>query len=136
LSFTITRRFEFDAAHRLFGYDGPCKFIHGHRYILDVSFTSEVLDDSGMVLDFSVIGRRVGGWIKENWDHAFIYNGDDLDACELGRCGKGYLMVGNPTVENMAMELVSVFAVLFGDVVKLSSIRLYETPDCWVDVIV
>lgn len=26
----VTKEFTFDMAHALFGYDGPCKNIHGH----------------------------------------------------------------------------------------------------------
>lgn len=34
---SITKKIEFEAAHRLSNYQGPCKEIHGHTYKLEVS---------------------------------------------------------------------------------------------------
>jgi len=43
-----------------------------------------------------------------------------------------------PTVENLANAafgiLQPVFSKAFGGRLELSSIRLYETPNCWADV--
>jgi len=33
----ITKHFDFEAAHALYGYDGKCKNIHGHSYQLFVT---------------------------------------------------------------------------------------------------
>ena len=33
----ITKKFRFEAAHALYGYDGKCKNIHGHNYKLFVT---------------------------------------------------------------------------------------------------
>ena len=33
----ITKKFEFEAGHALYGYDGKCKNIHGHSYKLWVT---------------------------------------------------------------------------------------------------
>ncbi|MCC6186919.1 MAG: 6-carboxytetrahydropterin synthase, partial [Chitinophagaceae bacterium] len=33
----VTKQFTIDMAHALFGYDGPCKNIHGHTYHLSVT---------------------------------------------------------------------------------------------------
>ena len=33
----ITKKFRFEAAHALYGYDGKCKNIHGHNYNLFVT---------------------------------------------------------------------------------------------------
>ena len=44
-------------AHALYGYDGPCKNIHGHTYKLSVTLIGKVILDNanpknGMVIDF------------------------------------------------------------------------------------
>ena len=33
----ITKHFDFETAHALYGYDGKCKNIHGHSYQLYVT---------------------------------------------------------------------------------------------------
>ena len=54
----VTKVFTFDMAHALFGYDGPCKNIHGHTYELSVTLKGKVLQENnhpkdGMVIDFT-----------------------------------------------------------------------------------
>ena len=53
----ITKKFDFEAGHALFGYDGKCKNIHGHSYKLFVTVIGEPINDSshiknGMVIEF------------------------------------------------------------------------------------
>ena len=60
----ITKKFKFEMAHALHGYDGLCKNIHGHSYKLWVTIKGEVLKESthkknGMVLDFDLLKRIV-----------------------------------------------------------------------------
>jgi 6-pyruvoyltetrahydropterin/6-carboxytetrahydropterin synthase len=81
---TITRRFEFDAAHRVLGHEGKCRFLHGHRYVAEVTVSAEdeltgkvgssSLDSLGCVVDFSVVKEKVGKWIDDNWDHNLLIN--------------------------------------------------------------
>ena len=33
----VTKEFTFEMAHALLGYDGSCKFVHGHSYGLSVT---------------------------------------------------------------------------------------------------
>ena len=54
----ITKKFTFEAAHALYGYDGKCKNIHGHSYKLFVTIIGNPIKDSnnvkfGMIIDFS-----------------------------------------------------------------------------------
>jgi 6-pyruvoyl tetrahydropterin synthase/QueD family protein len=63
----VTKVFTFDMAHALFGYDGPCKNIHGHTYRLSVTLIGEQIQEEnnpkeGMVIDFTDFKRIV----KEN----------------------------------------------------------------------
>ena len=53
----LTKRFTFEMAHALLGYDGLCRNIHGHSYILWVTVIGEPLDNeinpkNGMLLIF------------------------------------------------------------------------------------
>ena len=54
----ITKQFNFETGHALYGYDGKCKNVHGHSYKLSVTVIgSPIMDTSnvkyGMVIDFT-----------------------------------------------------------------------------------
>ena len=53
---TVTRRYEWDMAHRLPEHSGKCSRLHGHRYVAEIDVEGEIDQASGsshgMVLDF------------------------------------------------------------------------------------
>ncbi len=135
-----TRKIEFDAGHRVIGHSNKCKFLHGHRYVLEVTVGSEGnLDKLGMVADFGVIKTLVKGWIDNNFDHNIILSTQDK---ELGEYIKSitnqniYYLDSNPTAENIAMHLKEhiIPNLLLEYDFYLSKLRLYETPNCYVEV--
>jgi 6-pyruvoyltetrahydropterin/6-carboxytetrahydropterin synthase len=134
-----TRRIEFDAGHRVIGHQHKCKFLHGHRYVLEITAESETLDSLGMVVDFGHMKMVVKDWIDDNFDHSLILHQDDK---ELGTKisswtgQKIYYMGQNPTAENIALHLKrDIISKLFTDnqfhIIKL---KLFETPNCFVEV--
>ena len=53
----VTKEFRFEMAHVLFNYDGPCRNVHGHSYILYVTLAGQPMNSpgeprNGMVIDF------------------------------------------------------------------------------------
>jgi 6-pyruvoyl tetrahydropterin synthase/QueD family protein len=48
----ISKRFRFEAAHRLPRYEGPCYHLHGHSYELHVTLEMPVDPETGMTVDF------------------------------------------------------------------------------------
>ncbi|CAM3702095.1 6-carboxytetrahydropterin synthase QueD [Polynucleobacter antarcticus] len=143
---SVTRRLEFDSGHRIPNHDGQCRHLHGHRYAIEVTLTGAIADhpgqaDDGMVLDFGDIKRLTNQYIVEPWDHAFLVAKEDIGLVDfLGSIPdhKTVVMEQVPTVENLASAafkiLQPVFQKAFGARLVLSSIRLYETPNCWADV--
>jgi 6-pyruvoyltetrahydropterin/6-carboxytetrahydropterin synthase len=131
---TITRRIEFDSGHRVLGHEGKCRFIHGHRYALEISITAPELDKIGRVLDFGEIKNIVQGWIDSNFDHNLLLHKEDplFDYIAEKEDRVPYLMkFGNPTAENIVKELYYQLPPLLPDNVKITKIRVYETPNCW-----
>jgi len=57
----ITKQFNFETGHALYGYDGKCKNIHGHSYKLLVTVIGTPITDTShyqptsenMVIDFA-----------------------------------------------------------------------------------
>ena len=134
-SITCTRRIEFDAAHRVLEHESKCKNLHGHRYVVEASFSADGLDSLGRVVDFGVIKEKLGAWVDENWDHTTILFDKDK---ALGKSISDitgqtvfYLPV-NPTAENMAAYLLEkICPDLFSEfAIVCVGIRLYETPNC------
>lgn len=142
---TCTRRFEWDAAHRVLGHKGKCRHLHGHRYVAEVTVSAKKLDNLGMVIDFSVLKEIVGKWIDDMWDHNILLNEKDpllrvreesID-CDLdvfaGRIP--YIFQGdNPTAENIAEELfVKAERLLLEHGIWVTNVRVWETPNCYAD---
>ena len=143
---SITRRLEFDAGHRIPNHGGQCRHLHGHRYAIEVTLTGEVaqrpgMADDGMILDFGDIKRLTNQYVVEPWDHAFLVAQEDTNLLTYLNSipnHKTVVMEKVPTVENIASAafkiLQPVFDKAFDSRFTLSSIRLYETPNCWADV--
>lgn len=155
---TITRRFEFDSAHRVWGHESKCKYLHGHRYVAELTVTSDALDDLGRVLDFSVVKDVVGKWIDYNWDHNILLHPEDTLARiwtktyknkETTRACRTWVQAlaifdskapyifpknTNPTAENIAKVLFENAARLLKHLpIKVIHCRIYETPNCYAD---
>lgn len=57
----------FSAAHFLPGYDGKCKYLHGHNWTVEVFLTTSHLKD-GLGIDFEEIKNKLDE-ILEEFDH-------------------------------------------------------------------
>jgi 6-pyruvoyltetrahydropterin/6-carboxytetrahydropterin synthase len=143
----ITRRFEFDAGHRLPNHKSQCRNIHGHRYALEITLSSDVIHeegaaDDGMVMDFSDIKRVANEKLVDLWDHAFlVHRGDKVmvDFLQTISGHKTVVLDVVPTAENLVEVafriLKDAYRDRFGHVLTLTRVRLYETPNCWADAI-
>ena len=81
--YKIKKRLTISAAHRLtLDYESKCTSLHGHNWIIDVYLRSKELDNNGMVMDFTLIKRK----ISDKQDHKIIND----------------VLPFNPTAENIA----------------------------------
>jgi 6-pyruvoyltetrahydropterin/6-carboxytetrahydropterin synthase len=133
---SCTRKIEFDAAHRVVGHENKCKYLHGHRYIIEVTACANDLDNIGRVIDFGVLKKLLGDWIDTNWDHTTILNITDRNlGDEIAKITEQniYYLPYNPTAENMAGYLLNeICPKLFKEsLIIIRKIKLYETPNCF-----
>ena len=133
------RKIEFDAAHRVIGHENKCRFLHGHRYVLEAEFAAKDLDHLGRVIDFGEVKRILKSWIDENLDHTAILSRKDKPLGEFIENyteQRVYYIDSNPTAENIAAHLFTIIIPqLFQDIeVEILRVRLYETPNCYVEV--
>lgn len=123
-------------AHALFGYDGPCKNIHGHTYHLSVTLMGIPIQDGGdvklgMVVDFGDLKAIVKAQILDTYDHALVLNDNaPYSKSEVisNEFEKVILVPYQPTCENLLLSFVEKLKPLFSEDKKLISIRLEETP--------
>lgn len=125
--YKVAKEIKWEAAHRLFGYNGPCSNIHGHSYKAVFTFEAEELDEMGMVLDFSYIKKEVTNWIDINWDHSLILCAKDPLVLLLSDETKVFALLSNPTAENMARYLFNFFYGVPPGKINLVSVEVFET---------
>lgn len=133
---TVTRRMEFDAAHRVLRHESKCAHLHGHRYAVEMTVQAPRLDSVGRVVDFGVVKSAVGAWIDDNLDHGTLVNTEDLDLREwlLMQKQKHFEFPGNPTAEVIAAALLAVGGELLPSPLRVVRVRVYETPNCYAEV--
>ena len=78
----------FAAAHQLRDFNGPCENLHGHNWKIEVYVASDVLNETGLVIDFAVIKEKTRAIIEE-LDHKFLNDLSPFKDC-------------NPSSENIA----------------------------------
>lgn len=134
MPYKVSIELQFDAAHRLFKYEGKCHNLHGHTYFAIVEATCDVLIPPGFVTDFGELKRAVKDWIDENWDHATIlWANDPLVPILKDQDLRVYSMTHEPTAEYMASLLFIVVegllkTSLFPSTVTLTQVSIKETP--------
>ncbi len=74
--FSIRRRIEIDAAHRVPDHKSKCFNIHGHRYVIEAELEGDVFEEgeqTGMVMDFGFIKQLMTTVIHDPCDHGIIF---------------------------------------------------------------
>lgn len=132
----ITKQFNFETAHALYGYDGKCKNIHGHSYKLSVTVIGTPISDStnvkyGMVIDFGDLKKIVSSEIVNKFDHASVFNKNTPHielAKELEKRDHNVILVDyQPTSEMMLVDFAEKINNRLPENVKLHSLKLQET---------
>ena len=138
----ITKRFNFETGHALYGYDGKCKNVHGHSYKLSVTVSGKPITDHshvkfGMVIDFSDLKKIVKEEIVDVFDHATVFNKNTPHvelAKELKDRGHHVILVDyQPTSEMMVIDFANKIRVRLPSNIHLFSIKLQETESSFAE---
>jgi len=130
----ITRKAEFSASHicrnpelseaenrALYGA-GANPHGHGHNYVIEVTVEGAPDPVTGMVLDLKALKETLNREVVEVYDHRFL----NLEVAPFDRV--------IPTPENIAIDIWNRLRPhLSGPRGKLHGVRVYETPDLYVD---
>lgn len=130
----ITRKIEFSSSHicrrselseeeneRLYGAAAN-PHGHGHNYVLEVSLEGTPDPITGMVLDLKELKEILVRQVVQPYDHRFLnYEVPPFDRVV-------------PTTENIARDIWQRLEPhLSTGAKRLQSVRVYETPDLYVD---
>ncbi len=141
MNLRVTKIFDFETAHALWGYDGKCKNIHGHSYKLTVSISGPVINDenhvkNGMIIDFGDLKKVVKSTVVEPFDHCLLLNGNtphkSYADVENG-FSKIMLCDYQPTAENMLIDMVKRIRPELPAHITLKYARLQETDNSFVE---
>lgn len=137
----LTKEFRFEASHALWHYDGLCKNIHGHSYILQVTVIGTPIQDTnhtklGMVMDFGDLKKIVKEEIVDSYDHSVVLNRKApyqplIEVEEMFK--RIHVLEYQPTCENMVVDFASKINSRLPQGVELFSIRLYETATSYAE---
>lgn len=131
--YSIRTEQSFDAAHFLWGYQGKCRNIHGHRWRVLVEIATETLredaQEQGMCLDF---GSLKNDLLKETefFDHTLIIERGSLKETTLAALQEeGFQIITmefRPTAENFSKYF---FDRMIERGYPVSRVEVYETPN-------
>ena len=129
----LTSEASFDGAHFLYGYQGKCSNLHGHRWRVVLKVKAEALQEQGqqkgMVMDFIDVKDALK---KETdfFDHSFIYEKGTLKETTVAALNdENFLMRVvdfRPTAENFSKYFYEKFLAYGFDV---DEVTVYETPN-------
>ena len=110
----VTVQTYFSAAHYLRNYKGRCENMHGHNWKIEVTASSDLLDDAGMALDFSVLKKKTNA-ILDKLDHQNLNDIDPFNEI-------------NPSSENIAFYLFNLLTEDLNDFpVTLTQVTVWES---------
>jgi 6-pyruvoyltetrahydropterin/6-carboxytetrahydropterin synthase len=128
----LTRKAEFSASHYYHNPDftaeenkrifGKCNNPngHGHNYTLEVTVKGQVDEHSGFVVDLKQLKAVMNREVIDVLDHRFL----NKEVAEFQE--------SIPTTENLAISIWNRLRSKL-NVAKLHRVRVYETPDLFVD---
>ena len=125
----LTRRYTFEAAHRLIGMRDRhrCSRPHGHNYAVELTITGPLLN--GLIIDVGDLDVSVAPVIAR------------LDHNDLNEIAKGdgpISILTQPSVENIARYLLEALDFLSAKSMggwKLHRVRVYENASIWADAV-
>jgi len=131
--YILKSRQNFDSAHFLFGYEGKCSNIHGHRWTIETEIYSEDVEKEGnfrgIVVDFGVLKKDLKE-IADYFDHSLIIEKGSLKEKTMEVLKEENFRIieldFRPTAENFAKY---VFDDMENRGYKVKSATVFETPD-------
>ncbi len=115
LMYRLRVEYEFDAAHKMEGYQGKCANLHGHTYKVEAFFIAKQQDSIGVSVDLRALKEKLLK-ITEPFDHSYLNDFKEL---------------GNPSTENLSRYIFQRLKKDLPAGAALEKVRVWETPKSW-----
>lgn len=137
----VSKRFRWEAAHRLPWHTEGCQHVHGHSYVMWIELEGTP-DERGMVIDFKDIKSVIKPLI-DAWDHSILVGKTDTElqqAIELLK-SKHYTFPYDTSSENLCLyvaDYIKAHALdtLIAHRITSMSVRVQETETCYAELAV
>jgi 6-pyruvoyltetrahydropterin/6-carboxytetrahydropterin synthase len=113
-TYQLSVKDHFDAAHTLPRYKGPCRYLHGHTWDVEVTIEGKHLDEVGILYDFKAIKDDLHT-LLDNFDHRYINDCPPFDRI-------------NPTAENLARVIFYELEKTLPQSIALQEVAIWESP--------
>lgn len=131
----VTKKFRFEMAHALENYDGLCRNIHGHSYLLWVTILGQTNPDKtdpecGMVVDLSKLKQLVNKAVINKYDHALVLRKDSeyKGMLDIANDKKRVVFVNfQPTCGNLLIHFKQEIKKQLPENLELFAMKLSET---------
>lgn len=136
----VTKIFRFETAHAIHGYEGLCKNIHGHSYILHVTVgipnnNDAYLPGTGFIIDFKDLKKIINEAVVKPFDHALILSEEYLKQHpDMNGMENLHVWKMEPSVENMLIYIKHRILDKFPNNITLCKLKLYETNDSYAEL--
>jgi 6-pyruvoyltetrahydropterin/6-carboxytetrahydropterin synthase len=127
--YQVSKSISFCYGHRLLNYPGKCKHLHGHNARAVITLQRDLLDERGMVEDFSEVKRLVWDWLDSEIDHTLLLHKDDPILPLLRNSGERVRATEeNPTAEVLARMIYEYVAA---NGFPVTDVTLWETESSY-----
>ena len=132
--YALKTQAHFDAAHFLYGYEGKCRNIHGHRWVIEAEISGKKLQNDGiqrdMLIDFGDFKKAVKA-VADSFDHSLIVQKGTLRENTMkALCDEHFKIIEvdfRPTAENFSKYFYEILKER--EKLQMYSVTVYETPD-------
>ena len=152
MKFCVCKAFHVENGHILSKNPGDCSYPHGHSRIIEITLSSETLDENDMVCDFRALSLAIKPYLKR-FDHALCVNSENPQIDALKIVARDRLLMYNktdPTTEVISREIFETLTQLiengFAETdaqtgrtyrirreVVVENVRVRETPFSWAE---
>jgi 6-pyruvoyltetrahydropterin/6-carboxytetrahydropterin synthase len=136
---TVTKIFRFEMGHAIDGYDGICKYIHGHSYVLHVTVTTREAGDQplpppGFVIDFKELKKIVNERVISKLDHSLILSERYVEKYpNIKQEPNLKIWPYEPSAENILYFIKTELQGSFSENYEIVRLRIWETSDSFAE---
>jgi 6-pyruvoyltetrahydropterin/6-carboxytetrahydropterin synthase len=135
----VTKIFRFEMGHAISCYEGMCKYIHGHSYVLHVTVAAknssdEPLPAPGFVIDFKELKKIVNEKVINKLDHSLVLSENYIKEHPNAGMGQNFMLWPyEPSAENILYFIRTEVQDALSEHYHVVRLRLWETADSFAE---